>query len=470
MDWITQEYDSINIGDKRLNKRAKQLLKRFSDSPIESIPESCKGWGETKAAYRFFENDLVTAKKVIKPHRLSTLNRIKDHPIVLLLQDTTTLNYSGQKEREDTGPIQQDNVRGLFLHPTLAITPNRECLGIIDYEQWAREKFTHRSAEERKAERHSKAIKDKESYRWVRGYKKATMLAKAMPDTQFVYIADREGDIYDIYHEAATCFAKGRADWVIRATFDRAILDETQPKKRNRLKASVKASSSMGKVTFTTSSFGNRNKREVTQDVFVKEVTLLPPREKAKAGFTPVKITTIIATETNPPSGEKAVEWTLLTSVPISSLEAALQVVQWYLCRWQIEIFFKVLKSGCAIEKLQLSEKQRFDPCLALYLIVAWRILFMTMAGRAYPSLSSECLFEPIEWQTAYVMIYEKPPPKEPPTLKDMLRMIAQLGGFLGRKHDGDPGPKVIWKGLRTLYDYIKAREVFTRAFGHTYG
>ena len=198
MDWITQEYDSINIGDKRLNKRAKQLLKRFSDSPIESIPESCKGWGETKAAYRFFENDLVTAKKVIKPHRLSTLNRIKDHPIVLLLQDTTTLNYSGQKEREDTGPIQQDNVRGLFLHPTLAITPNRECLGIIDYEQWAREKFTHRSAEERKAERHSKAIKDKASYRWVRGYKKATMLAKAMPDTQFVYIADREGDIYDI--------------------------------------------------------------------------------------------------------------------------------------------------------------------------------------------------------------------------------------------------------------------------------
>ncbi|SCX96442.1 Transposase Tn5 dimerisation domain-containing protein, partial [Legionella israelensis DSM 19235] len=113
---------------------------------------------------------------------------------------------------------------------------------------------------------------------------------------------------------------------------------------------------------------------------------------------------------------------------------------------------------------------QRFDPCLALYLIVAWRILFMTMVGRASPSLSSECLFEPIEWQTAYVMIYEKPPPNEPPTLKDTLRMIAQLGGFLGRKHDGEPGPIVMWKGLRTLYEYIKAREVFTRAFGHTYG
>lgn len=470
MDWITQEYDSINIGDERLNKRAKRLLKSFSDTPIASIPESCKGWAETKAAYRFFENDLVTAKKVMKPHRLSTLNRIKKHPVVLLLQDTTTLNYSGQKEREDTGPIQQDNVRGLFLHPTLAITPNRDCLGIVDYEQWAREKFTHLSAEERKAKRNLKSIKDKESYRWVRGYKKATKLAKLIPDTHFVYIADREGDIYDIYHEAATGFSKGRADWVIRATYDRAILDKTQPKNRSRLKKNVKASLSMGKVTFTTSSFGNRKKREVTQDIFVKEVTLLPPREKAKAGFTPVTITTIICTEKNPPPGEKSIEWTLLTSVPISSLEAALQVVQWYLCRWQIEIFFKVLKSGCGIEKLQLNGKQHFDPCLALYLIVAWRIMFMTMAARSSPLLSSECLFEPIEWQTAYVMIYKKPPPEEPPLLKDMLKMIARLGGFLGRKHDGDPGPAVMWKGLRTLHDYIKAREVFTRAFGHTYG
>ena len=470
MDWIENEYGTLEIGDTRLNKRAKQLLKRFSDTPMESIPGSCKGWAETKAAYRFFENESVTAKKIIKPHRVATLNRIKEHPIVLLLEDTTTLNYSSQKERQDTGPIQQDNVRGIFLHPMFAVTPSRECLGIVDYEQWAREKFTHQTSQERKAQRYSRAIKDKESYRWVRGYKKATKLAKAIPATQFVYIADREGDIYDIYHEAKSAFETGAADWVIRAIFDRSIFDESQPKKRNKLKASVKASSSMGKVTFTVSSFGNRKKREVTQDVFAKEVTLLPPREKAKEGFTPVKITTVIATEKNPPPGEKAIEWVLLTSIPISNLETALQVIQWYLCRWQIEIFFKILKSGCNIEKLQLSDKQRFDPCLAMYLIIAWRILFMTMLGRASPTLCSECIFETIEWQTAYVMLYEKPPPSQPPTLKDTLQMIAQLGGFLGRKHDGDPGPIVMWKGLRNLYEHIRAREAFTRAFGHTYG
>ena len=154
----------------------------------------------------------------------------------------------------------------------------------------------------------------------------------------------------------------------------------------------------------------------------------------------------------------------------MSNLETTLQVIQWYLCRWQIEIYFKVLKSGCTIEKLQISDKERFDPCLAMYLIIAWRILFLTMLGRAHPSLSSECVFETIEWQTAYIMIHKKPPPTKPPALKETLKMIAQLGGFLGRKHDGDPGPILMWKGLRALYEHIKAREIFQNTFDHTYG
>ena len=313
-------------------------------------------------------------------------------------------------------------------------------------------------------------LKEKESYRWVRGYKKVNKLAKSIPDTQFVYIADREGDIYDIYHEAKQAFDHSPADWLIRATFDRSVLDANHPKKRNKLKACVKASTSVGTVTFTASSFGNRKKREVTQEVFAKEVTLIPPREKEKAGFKPVKITTVIAREISPPPGEKAIEWTLLTSIPVSDLNGALQVIQWYLCRWQIEIYFKVLKSGCNIEKLQLNDKQRFDPCLAMYLIIAWRILFLTMLGRTSPSLNSECVFDAIEWQTAYIMTYEKPPPVQAPTLQEVLKMIARLGGFLGRKHDGDPGPIIMWKGLRALHEHIRARNAFQNAYGNTYG
>lgn len=198
MDWVEEELSYLDLGDTRLNKRAKRIVTNFINNPMKSIPESCKGWAETKAAYRFFDNELVSAKKVIKSHRIATLNRIKTHPTVLLIEDTSTLNYSGQKAREDIGPIQQDNVRGLFLHPMLAVTPERECLGIVSYEQWTRASFTHLSSKERKKARAVKETKDKESYRWVKGYKKASRVAKAMTNTHCIYVTDREGDIYDI--------------------------------------------------------------------------------------------------------------------------------------------------------------------------------------------------------------------------------------------------------------------------------
>jgi len=470
VDWVEKEYDAVRLGDKRLNARAKLLLKKFSNKPMESIPASCKSWAEIKATYRFFDNSAVTAKKIIKPHRMATLTRIKQHPLVLLIQDTTTLNYSGQMHREDIGPLQQDNVRGLFLHPTLAITPDKECLGIIDYEQWAREKLAHQTAKERSALNRQRPIKDKESYRWIRGYKKANKLANKIPNTQFVYIADREGDIYDLYQEADKMLNQSSADWVIRATYDRAVYDENSIKKRSKMKKITKESSSVGEVKFILASSKTRKKREVTQHIFIKEVMLYPPKEKIKEGAIPIKTTVVIASEQNPPAGEEAIEWVLLTSISVFNVDDALKIIQWYLCRWQIEIFFKILKSGCKIEKLQLNNKQRFNPCLALYLVVAWRILFLTMLGRANPNLNSECVFDPIEWQTVYVMIHKKKPPIISPPLNAVLKMIAQLGGFIGRKSDGDPGPGVMWKGLNNLYEHIKARQILLEVFGETYG
>ena len=470
MDWIENEYNTMDLGDNRLNARAKLLLKQFSNKPMESIPASCKSWSETKAAYRFFDNQAVNAKKIIKPHRIATLNRIKQHPIVLLIQDTTTLNYSGQVQREDIGPLQQDNVRGLFLHPTFAITPGKECLGIIDYEQWAREKLAHETPKERSARNRQRPIKDKESYRWIRGYKKAKKLAEKISDTQFVYIADREGDIYDLYQEANKEFNQSAADWIIRATYDRAVLDENSAKKRSNMKKVTIESPSVGIIKFTVASSKKRKKREVTQHIFTKEVMLYPPREKAKKDVRPIKITVIVATEQNPPAGEDAIEWVLLTSIPVCNLEEAVKIIQWYLCRWQIEIFFKILKSGCKIEKLQLNNKERFDPCLALYLVIAWRILFLTMLGRASPNLNSECVFDLEEWQTVYIMIHRKRPPITAPPLNVMLKMIAQLGGFLGRKGDGDPGPGVMWKGLSNMHEHVKARQILGEVFGRTYG
>jgi Transposase DNA-binding/Transposase Tn5 dimerisation domain len=469
MDWVTSEYESIQLGDKRLNARAKRLLRQLGDTPRESIPASCKSWAEIKAAYRFFDHESVTAKTLLKPHRRATLNRIKPHPVVLLVQDTTTLNYSGQKERKDLGPLQQDNVRGLFLHPTLAMTPNQECLGVVAYEQWSRKKLAHQTPQERSRQNRQRPLKEKESYRWLRGYKQATRLASHMPETQFVYIADREGDLYAIYEEAQKAFAKSSADWVIRAHYDRKLLVETSVSKPSTLKEHVRESVALGRINFRVASTNKRKKRNVTQEIFAKEVVLSAPKGHVVRAGKPVKITVIIAREVNPPVGEEALEWVLLTSVSVVNLESAMTIIQWYLCRWQIEIYFKILKSGCNIEKLQLTTKDHFDPCLALYLIIAWRILFLTMQGRTSPNLRCDCQFETVEWETVFIMVHKKKPPKIPPTLREMIKMIAQLGGFIGRKSDGEPGASVLWKGIRSMHEHIKAREVFESVF-NTYG
>lgn len=470
MDWTGEEYSTVKLGDKRLNSRAKKILAQLSDNPEGSIPENCKSWSETKAIYRFFDNESVNAKKVFKPHRIATLNRIKKHPVVLLIQDTTSLNYSGHTKREDTGPLQQDNVRGIYLHPTFAMTPNRECLGVIDYEQWARKELAHQTKKERAASNYAKPLKEKESYRWLKGYKKANKLAEKVLATQFIYIADREADIYDIYHEAQVNYKSNSADWIIRATYNRSFYDENSPKKRNKFKELDNIVKPLGALSFEISATDKRKKRYVEQNIFAKEVTLICPATKKSELPSKVKLTVIRTREINPLKAEEPIEWILLTSLPVNNLIDAKKIIDLYLCRWQIETFFKILKSGCKIEKIRINSKNRFDPCLALYLVIAWRILYLTMLGRAHPNVNSEHVFEAVEWQTAYIILHKKKPPKKSPTLSEAIKTIAQLGGFLARKSDGEPGPEVMWKGLRSLHEYIRARETFEEVFDHTYG
>ena len=468
MDWAEEELEAINLGDKRLNVRAKKLLNLLGSNPSLSIPASCKGWAETKAAYRFFDNELVSEDKIFECHRQSTLERIKDCPVVLFIQDTTTLNYSGQKDREDVGPIQRDSSRGLFLHPTIAVTPERQCLGVVNYHHWYREELARKSPSERSYINHSKPITEKESYRWLESYKNASSVAQQLPNTKIINVADREGDIYDIYQEAHSEFT--RADWLIRAHFNRMVKGDKEKSIPNKLKENVKASGVIGTLEFEISSAKSRKKRLVKQEIYLKEVVMLPSARKKKSGSLPAKTIVIIASEIDAPANEKPIEWILLTSVKITTLEEAKEVIQWYICRWQIEIYFKILKSGCKIEKLQLTNEKRYSACLALYLVVAWRILFVTMLGREYPNLDCDCVFDTFEWQTAYIVANKKKPPSKPPKLNEMIKIIARLGGFLGRTSDGDPGPSVIWKGLRSMYEYIKAREVLEKVYGHTYG
>ena len=268
--------------------------------------------------------------------------------------------------------------------------------------------------------------------------------------------------------------AENKAYWLIRSSLNRKTLGENNAK----LQDAVKETLPIGSIAFALptgriynrdqSKRSARNKRMVRQEIKALRVKLSPPPRKHRK-LSSVSINVIHCVETDPPSQEDKIEWFLLTSLPINETAAVIDIVRWYLCRWQIEIFFKILKSGCMVEKLQFESFKAISNCIALYMIVAGRILYLTTMGRTDPNMPCDCVFEVEEWQSVYVLVTQKPPPKEPPKLKDVILMIAQLGGFLGRKNDGNPGPQVMWLGLQTMRDITLAWETFEQIKGKTY-
>lgn len=446
MNWVENELGDASLGDQRLTHRAKSLLARMISQPSTSLPVACRGWGETQAAYRFFDNAKVTQEKILASHQAATQTRMAEHDVVLCLQDTTELDYSDQTQTQGLGPLTYESQRGLHLHPTVAVTPQRRCLGVLDTFIWARadEDYGKRTA------RKNKAIEEKESMRWINGYRQVCRVSATLANTQCVYIADRESDIYELFIEGEN--QGHQADWLIRATQDRRVLDEM------KISDALAHSPALGEIEFTLPASHLRTQKQVKQTLKACRVALRPPRRTDEA-LDPIEITVLLAQETHPPKGEEPVTWILLTNLEVTSSEQAIEKIQWYLCRWQIEIYFRILKSGCKIEKLQLEHIDRLRPAIALYMIVAWRVLYLTMLGRECPDLPCDLVYDTQEWQAIYIVTHKKAPPSKPPTINTMIRMMASFGGFLGRKHDGEPGPQTMWIGLQRARDFVLAFE-----------
>ncbi|MFM8453643.1 MAG: IS4 family transposase [Gammaproteobacteria bacterium] len=463
MEWAAEEMSAADLGDERLNKRLVILLNTLGNQAQLSIPAACGGWSETKAAYRFFDNPNVKAEKVLAPHKAASIERIKQHKTVLLVQDTTTLNFSGQTQRTDIGPLNHEKHRGILLHPLLAVTPERLCLGVLDTTHWAREELHHWETQgEKNRKNHNIPLKDKESYKWLLSYEKAQEIAKLAPDTQIVTVADREADIYDLYHEAYTSKQRPSAYFLIRAMANRRLLDNKNNLQSLKLIEAIKSTKPVGVIEFEWPGRSKSEQRVVKQAIYIGKVRLSPPdRKRKKTRYEIVETHVVIASEIDAPQNQTPLEWILLTNVPVDDAASGYEMVKWYLCRWQIEVYFRILKSGCKVEKLQLETKERFDTCLTLYMIIAWRILYMTMLARTYPEASCEIMFTEQEWKVAYMINQRKKPPKKPITLTMMVNLIAQLGGYLNRRHDGEPGPTVLWVGLQRLRDFIFAQQIY---------
>jgi hypothetical protein len=423
--WTQTEFEQLELGDARLNKRARLLMERLAADPMASVPKACRGWGETMAAYRFFDNDSVEWPAILAPHWEQTQTRMRAHPVILCLQDTTELDFNGQGAL-GLGPLSYEAQRGMYLHPTYAVTPQREPLGVLDAWMWAREK------KDELGQRGGL----KESLRWIEGYERIAEMATSLPTTRLVYVADREADLMALMERAQALGTP--ADWLVRAAHNRCLPEG------DKLWERTTHTEPLGQIAFTMASRHGVKARTVRQHLWMQRVEL--PAGKGKS----VAATCLVAREFDAPPGVKPIEWRLLTNRVASTLDEATELINWYRARWEIEMLFNILKNACRVEALQLGSIERLERALALFLVVAWRVAHLMRLGRTCPELDAMLFFDADEIRGAYLLTEVRQPPR--PKLNEVLRLIARLGGFLCRKGDGEPGAKTIWLGLKEVH------------------
>ena len=462
--WAQEEMANAEFGDERLDARVVTVLSALGQRPNLSIPAACGGRAEMQAAYRFFDNDKVTFAKVLGPHIQRTRERVAEQSVVLLVQDTSEIDLTRPaQDVEGVGDLDGSR-RGFLLHELQAFTPEGTPLGTVWAEVLNRTQgVSHASAAQKRAKRKQLPIEEKESLRWLTGLRQARALAQQTPTTQCICIADSEGDIYE-------CFAEPRGarpvDWLIRACQDRALEGGIQHARAQVLGSPLLYEVELlirGRQAKTTAEDRARRQDRATRQakVEVRAATLtLRPPDRAGRKLPPVTVNVVLVREAKPPPGGPPVEWLLLTTLPIDTLEQVRSIVAYYCVRWCIEVLFRTLKSGCRIERRRFEHVGRVLPCLAVCLIVAWRTLFVCRMGRECPDLDCAAIFEPSEWQAVWVAVHRKKPPRAVPRLAAMVHLIARLGGYVERKN-GEPGAQTVWIGLQRMYDLAWAWDSF---------
>jgi hypothetical protein len=463
--WAKEESAGAHFGDERLDNRMAILLSELGNRPILSIPAACGGRAEMKAAYRFFDNDKVTFEKVIEPHIAQTRDRMAAQKIVLLVQDTTEVDLTRpQQPVEGAGELDGAR-RGFLLHEVQAFVPDGTPLGTAWAEVLNRtEGVSHATAAEKREQRKQTPIEEKESFRWLTGLREAREIAQDLPTVQCVCVADSEADIYEVFAEPRGEYP---VDWLIRACQDRAIDGKAGQRLRDRALATpvlyevelLVRGRSAKTAAEDRARRQNRETRRATVEVRAVSVTLRAPSRPDRR-LPPVTVNVVLVREPNPPAGETPVEWILVTTLAIDTPEQVRTIVEYYCVRWSIEILFRTLKSGCRIERRRLEEIDRVLPCVGLYLIVAWRVLFVCRMGRSCPDVDCEAIFEPSEWKAVWVALKRRQPPKKPPRLAEMVHLIASLGGYIERPHS-EPGTQTLWIGLQRMYDLAWAWDTF---------
>ena len=464
---IAAELEGIDLGDKRLNQRSQLIIEALGANPEASCNAVCDGWSDTLSAYRFFDNKSIQPEDILKPHVEATQRRINEHSVVLIAQDTTELDYSDHPPA-DARCLNTKDRFGLYDHTHLAVTPSGLSLGVVGVEYFDRKEEDLGKSKERS----KLPIEEKESLRWLTGYRLACEVARDCPETQIVSVADREADLYDIFMEVEKQ-AKGDAQsahFIIRAKIKRSTpqrAPEVGPAAYQKVRDEVSSSELRATQIIDLPQTPKRAAREAKLEVRAMRVTVKPPHERS---YLPtVTYNVVLVEEVDGPGDGTDVSWLLITSLPIDTLEEIQLAIDYYVARWTIEVFFRVFKTGCKVEKIRLETLSRLKICLAFYKIIAWRIMYLTYLNRECPTLPCDVLFDDCEWKPVWRVVTQTELPQTPPTLSEFMSLLTQLGGYNNRKTERPPGPQPVWVGIRRMTDLATAWMTFGPGAEETY-
>src|SRR5271170_4658348 len=452
--WFDCKLAGCNLADERLNKRLRKLVSQIGSAMGQSIPLVCQDWANTKAAYRFFANDRVSEADILAGHFQSTRDRTTatDGP-VLVLHDTTEFTYqredtsaigitkSVNSGRDKAGRVRSHTVCGILMHSSLAITTEGLPLGLTAIKFWTRKKFKGTAALKKKINPTRVPIEKKESIRWLENVQQSTELLG--DPGRCVHIGDRESDIYELFcaaQDAGTHFLIRTCVDRLAGNGDHTIADEME-------EVAVKG---LHRIEVRDE---NGDPDEAVLEIRYRTIRVLPPIGKQKR-YPALSLTVIHAEERGTPTNRKKIDWKLITDLPVRSRKDAIEKLEWYALRWKIEVFHKILKSGCKAEESKLRTAQRLANLVSVFCILSWRVFWMTMLNRSAPDAPPDLALTEAEIGLLDHLMKDKDQkPRRRKTLSHYLTKIARLGGYLARTNDPPPGNTVMWRGLSRLTD-----------------
>lgn len=421
-NWAMEEFNNLNLGDKRLNNRVVKIAEEFSEKPTAPINQACEDWADAKAAYRLFDNDKVKDEEIRRCHNARTIERMRAQPTVIAIQDKSFFSYNSHKKTKGLGNIgkcKNTKTQGLLMHSTLAVTPRGLPLGLVNQKTWARQPEAKREWDAKGIGKMKRLpVHAKESGTWVEALENTVRVCPV--GVRLITVADREADIYEFIFKAFEL----KTEIVIRLSQDRNVVNEEK-----KLWDVMETIPIGGHLIIDVPAKDDRPKRQATVEVRFHELMIKPPaRSKIKQATT---VGIVWVKEVNPPEDLKEpLEWMLLTTMAVKSLADALEKIGWYKLRWHIESYHKVLKSGCRVEDCRLQTAERLERYLSLMCVVAWRMYWLTFMNRTHPDEPATVVLADHEWKALYCRIHKSNElPDKPPTVHQALRWVARLGG-----------------------------------------